>query len=163
MDRAYRRAKDLVQQNIEVLHKCADLLMEREQIDGEDLQVGGGSGRGAGVGRAGPRLHGEEDSVSRAWVCLNGGAKRREALPDAKAAAGPRGWHGAMVAGRGAAQLDAWPADACPAAPLGLLWVGCWAGKHPSHTCTLTPSPPPASSAAGTAGGGAGGAVPQVG
>ncbi|KAL4421216.1 hypothetical protein ABPG77_010091 [Micractinium sp. CCAP 211/92] len=39
VDRAYRRAKDLVQQNIEVLHKCADLLMEREQIDGEDLQA----------------------------------------------------------------------------------------------------------------------------
>ena len=40
VDRAYRRAKDLVQQNIKVLHECADLLMEREQIDGEDLQVG---------------------------------------------------------------------------------------------------------------------------
>ena len=39
MDRAYRRAKDLVQSNINVLHKCADLLMEREQIDGEDLQA----------------------------------------------------------------------------------------------------------------------------
>ena len=39
VDRAYRRAKDLVQQNISVLHECADLLMEREQIDGEDLQV----------------------------------------------------------------------------------------------------------------------------
>ncbi|KAL4439893.1 hypothetical protein ABPG75_002894 [Micractinium tetrahymenae] len=39
VDRAYRRAKDLVQQNIDVLHKCADLLMEREQIDGEDLQA----------------------------------------------------------------------------------------------------------------------------
>ncbi len=39
MDRAYRRAKDLVQQNISVLHECADLLMEREQIDGEDLQA----------------------------------------------------------------------------------------------------------------------------
>ena len=41
VDRAYRRAKDLVQQNIAVLHATADLLMEREQIDGEDLQVGG--------------------------------------------------------------------------------------------------------------------------
>jgi cell division protease FtsH len=39
VDRAYRRAKDLVQQNINVLHECADLLMEREQIDGEDLQA----------------------------------------------------------------------------------------------------------------------------
>lgn len=39
MDRAYRRAKDLIQQNINVLHKTADMLMEREQIDGEDLQA----------------------------------------------------------------------------------------------------------------------------
>lgn len=39
VDRAYRRAKDLMQSNIEVLHRCADLLMEREQIDGEDLQA----------------------------------------------------------------------------------------------------------------------------
>jgi cell division protease FtsH len=39
VDRAYRRAKDLVQSNIAVLHKTADLLMEREQIDGEDLQA----------------------------------------------------------------------------------------------------------------------------
>jgi len=71
VDRAYRRAKDLVQQNIDVLHACADLLMEREQIDGEDLQVGGcgwaegervaggvaGSGMGmvSGVGETGRR------------------------------------------------------------------------------------------------------------
>ena len=46
VDRAYRRAKDLVQQNISVLHECADLLMEREQIDGEDLQVRLGGGEG---------------------------------------------------------------------------------------------------------------------
>lgn len=39
VDRAYRRAKDLVQSNIQVLHRCADLLLEREQIDGEDLQA----------------------------------------------------------------------------------------------------------------------------
>lgn len=39
VDRAYRRAKDLVQSNISVLHACSDLLMEREQIDGEDLQA----------------------------------------------------------------------------------------------------------------------------
>ena len=39
MDRAYRRAKDLVQQNIDVLHRCAELLLERESIDGEDLQA----------------------------------------------------------------------------------------------------------------------------
>jgi cell division protease FtsH len=39
VDRAYRRAKDLVQQNIGVLHACAELLLEREQIDGEDLQA----------------------------------------------------------------------------------------------------------------------------
>jgi cell division protease FtsH len=39
VDKAYRRAKDLVQSNIQVLHRCADLLMEKEQIDGEDLQA----------------------------------------------------------------------------------------------------------------------------
>ena len=39
VDRAYRRCKDLIQSNISVLHRCADLLMEREQIDGEDLQA----------------------------------------------------------------------------------------------------------------------------
>lgn len=39
VDRAYRRAKDLIQSNIDVLHKCAELLIEREQIDGEDLQA----------------------------------------------------------------------------------------------------------------------------
>ena len=39
VERAYRRAKDLIQSNIDVLHKCADLLVEREQIDGEDLQA----------------------------------------------------------------------------------------------------------------------------
>ena len=39
VDRAYRRAKDLVLQNISVLHACAELLLEREQIDGEDLQA----------------------------------------------------------------------------------------------------------------------------
>jgi hypothetical protein len=42
VDRAHRRAKDLVQSNISVLHAAAELLMEREQIDGEDLQVGAG-------------------------------------------------------------------------------------------------------------------------
>jgi len=39
VEKAYRRAKDLVQSNISVLHACADLLIEREQIDGEDLQA----------------------------------------------------------------------------------------------------------------------------
>ena len=39
VEKAYRRAKDLVQSNINVLHACADLLLEREQIDGEDLQA----------------------------------------------------------------------------------------------------------------------------
>ncbi len=39
VERAYRRAKDLIQSNIDILHRCADLLMEREQIDGEDLQA----------------------------------------------------------------------------------------------------------------------------
>ena len=39
VETAYRRAKDLVQSNINVLHACAELLLEREQIDGEDLQA----------------------------------------------------------------------------------------------------------------------------
>ena len=39
VEKAYRRAKDLIQSNIGVLHACSDLLMEREQIDGEDLQA----------------------------------------------------------------------------------------------------------------------------
>ena len=39
VDVAYRRAKDLISQNMSALHKCADLLMERETIDGEDLQA----------------------------------------------------------------------------------------------------------------------------
>ena len=38
VEKAYRRAKDLVQSNIGVLHSCAEMLLEREQIDGEDLQ-----------------------------------------------------------------------------------------------------------------------------
>ena len=33
-----RRAKDLIQSNIAILHKTADILMEREQIDGEEFQ-----------------------------------------------------------------------------------------------------------------------------
>ena len=32
-----RRAKDLVQSNIEVLHKAAAILMEKENIDGEEF------------------------------------------------------------------------------------------------------------------------------
>lgn len=36
--RAYRRAKDLVSSNIAILHKLADLLMEQENIDGDEFQ-----------------------------------------------------------------------------------------------------------------------------
>ena len=35
---AYRRAKDLVQLNIDVLHAVADVLMEKENIDGEEFE-----------------------------------------------------------------------------------------------------------------------------
>jgi hypothetical protein len=35
----HRRAKDLVQTNIGVLHKVADVLLEKEQIDGDEFQV----------------------------------------------------------------------------------------------------------------------------
>ena len=33
-----RRAKDLVQTNISILHKVAAVLLEKEQIDGEEFQ-----------------------------------------------------------------------------------------------------------------------------
>ena len=33
-----RRAKDLVQSNIDLLHKTAEALLEKEQIDGEEFQ-----------------------------------------------------------------------------------------------------------------------------
>lgn len=33
-----RRAKDLVQSNITILHKTAEVLMDKEQIDGEEFQ-----------------------------------------------------------------------------------------------------------------------------
>jgi len=38
VERAYRRAKDLLQTNIEVLHKVADVLCEKENIDGDEFQ-----------------------------------------------------------------------------------------------------------------------------
>lgn len=34
---ACRRAKDLMQSNISVLHKTAEVLLEREQIDGDEF------------------------------------------------------------------------------------------------------------------------------
>merc|ERR1712159_839438 len=36
--KAYRRAKDLVSINIDVLHQVADVLMEKENIDGEEFE-----------------------------------------------------------------------------------------------------------------------------
>ena len=33
-----RRCKDLIQSNIDILHKTAAVLMDREQIDGEEFQ-----------------------------------------------------------------------------------------------------------------------------
>lgn len=38
VERAYRRAKDLVQSNISVLHDVAAVLMEKENIDGDEFQ-----------------------------------------------------------------------------------------------------------------------------
>lgn len=38
VERAYRRAKDLVQSNINVLHEVAAVLMEKENIDGDEFQ-----------------------------------------------------------------------------------------------------------------------------
>jgi len=39
VNRAYRRAKDLVETNIEVLHKVAEVLLEKENIDGDEFQA----------------------------------------------------------------------------------------------------------------------------
>ncbi|KAF8069387.1 FTSH1 [Scenedesmus sp. PABB004] len=38
VERAYRRAKDLIQSNIDILHKTAAVLMEKENIDGDEFQ-----------------------------------------------------------------------------------------------------------------------------
>lgn len=38
VERAYRRAKDLVQSNINILHKVAAVLIEKENIDGDEFQ-----------------------------------------------------------------------------------------------------------------------------
>ncbi|KAF6258897.1 peptidase family M41-domain-containing protein [Scenedesmus sp. NREL 46B-D3] len=38
VERAYRRAKDLMQSNIDILHKTAAVLMEKENIDGDEFQ-----------------------------------------------------------------------------------------------------------------------------
>ncbi|CAD7699626.1 unnamed protein product [Ostreobium quekettii] len=38
VERAYRRAKDLIQSNIDILHKTAAVLMEKETIDGEEFE-----------------------------------------------------------------------------------------------------------------------------
>jgi cell division protease FtsH len=38
VERAYRRAKDLVQSNISILHDVAAVLMEKENVDGDEFQ-----------------------------------------------------------------------------------------------------------------------------
>ncbi|KIY93255.1 cell division protease FtsH [Monoraphidium neglectum] len=38
VERAYRRAKDLIQSNIDILHKTAAVLLEKENIDGDEFQ-----------------------------------------------------------------------------------------------------------------------------
>ncbi|CAG9461826.1 unnamed protein product [Pedinophyceae sp. YPF-701] len=37
VERAYRRAKDCIQSNIEVLHRTADVLLDKETIDGDEF------------------------------------------------------------------------------------------------------------------------------
>lgn len=37
VERAYRRAKDLIQTNLSILHRVADVLLEKEQIDGDEF------------------------------------------------------------------------------------------------------------------------------
>ena len=39
VEKAYRRAKDLVITNMDVLHETAAVLMERENIDGDEFQA----------------------------------------------------------------------------------------------------------------------------
>ena len=38
VERAYRRAKDLLTANLETLHKIAAVLIEKENIDGDEFQ-----------------------------------------------------------------------------------------------------------------------------
>jgi len=38
VERAYRRAKDLITTNIDILHKTAAVLVEKENIDGDEFQ-----------------------------------------------------------------------------------------------------------------------------
>lgn len=38
VERAYRRAKDLVVTNVDILHDVAAVLMEKENIDGDEFQ-----------------------------------------------------------------------------------------------------------------------------
>jgi cell division protease FtsH len=37
VERAYRRAKDLVQTNVDILHKVAAILIEKENMDGDEF------------------------------------------------------------------------------------------------------------------------------
>ncbi len=39
IDRCYRRAKELILENLEILHKCADLLLEKERITREEFEA----------------------------------------------------------------------------------------------------------------------------
>lgn len=38
VDDCYKKAKDIIMENIDVLHKCADLLMEKEKINQEEFE-----------------------------------------------------------------------------------------------------------------------------
>eukprot|EP01025_Chloroclados_australasicus_P037253 TRINITY_DN37984_c0_g2_i3.p2 TRINITY_DN37984_c0_g2~~TRINITY_DN37984_c0_g2_i3.p2 ORF type:complete len:662 (-),score=122.97 TRINITY_DN37984_c0_g2_i3:282-2180(-) len=38
VEQAYRRAKDLIQSNIQILHKAAQILIEKESMDGDEFQ-----------------------------------------------------------------------------------------------------------------------------
>ena len=38
VERAYRRAKDLMQNNMPALHALADLLLEKENVDGDEFE-----------------------------------------------------------------------------------------------------------------------------
>jgi cell division protease FtsH len=53
----YHRAKSLLKQNIEILHRMAEALLERESLDGPDIDTiiqscGGGNGLNIGAASA---------------------------------------------------------------------------------------------------------------
>ncbi len=38
IDESYEKAREMIKEHMEVLHKCADILMEREKIGQEEFE-----------------------------------------------------------------------------------------------------------------------------